>query len=258
MRSLSTAACFQNVAETIENQNLTRLFALSTPFNSEVIKQFYATLYVSGEENDPSSWTLEWMIQGKVFRMSSAEFMDIVNIPRHSGVQDKIHEESDLTNEEFATLMDTDVSVSHIPDNIRPKHLNFISRTWFYILSNSLIPLSTASDESNLYPDTRHAIMKLTHGLTFDFEDCFLRNLVRAAELVYTLKPYAPWLQVVCDYGRNEDFVARHHSKLFLALVRDTLPNMLACAMKSTSETFPRNFRKTATTSKLIFVRSKC
>src|SRR4051812_31839022 len=223
MRSLSTATCFENVTETIKNQNLTRLFALSTSFNSELIKQFYATLYVFGEANDPNSWTLEWMIQGNVFRMSSAEFIKIVNIPRHSGVQEKIHAEFDLTNAEFATLLDVDVPVTHIPENIRPKHLNFLSRTWFYILSNSLIPLSTASDESNLYPETRHAIMKLTHGLTFDFEDCFIRNLVCAAELVFTLKPYAPWLQVVCDYGRNEYFVARHHPKLFLPPVRDTL-----------------------------------
>ena len=150
MRSLSTATCFQNVLETIENQNLTRLFALSTPFNSELIKQFYATLYVSGEANDPSSWTLEWMIQGKVFRMSSVEFMEIVNIPRHSGIQAQIHVEPDLTNEESATLLDPEVTASYIPENIRPKHLNFISRTWFYIFSNSLIPLSTASEESNI------------------------------------------------------------------------------------------------------------
>src|SRR4051812_18971124 len=163
------------------------------------------------------------MIQGNVFRMSSAEFMEIVNIPRHSGVQEKIHLEPDLTNAEFSALLDAAVPVTHIPENIRPKYLNFISRTWFYILSNSLIPLSTASEESNLYLETRHAIMKLTHGLTFGFEDCFIRNLVHAAELPFTLKPYAPWLQVVCDYGRNEDFVARHHPKLFLPPVRDTL-----------------------------------
>src|ERR1041385_6330477 len=155
--------------------------------------------------------------------MSSAEFMEIINIPRHSGVQEKIHLDPDPAEEQFATLLDTEVPANNIPENIRPKHLNFISKTWFYILSNSLIPLSTASEESNLYPETRHAIMKLTHGLVFDFEDCFLPNLVNAAELPFTLNPYAPWLQVVYDYGRNEDFVARHHPKLFLPLVRDTL-----------------------------------
>ena len=31
------------------------------------------------------------MIQGEVFRMSSQEFMEIINIPRHTGPQDKIH-----------------------------------------------------------------------------------------------------------------------------------------------------------------------
>src|ERR1041385_3163861 len=155
--------------------------------------------------------------------MSSAEFMEIINIPRHSGVQEKIHLEPDLAEEQFATLLDTEVPANNIPENIRPKHLNFISRTWFYIFSNSLIPLSIASAESNLYPETRHAIMKLTHGLISDFEDCFLRNLVHAAQLPFTLKPYAPWLQVVCDYGRNEDFVARHPPTLFLPPVCDTL-----------------------------------
>src|SRR3954470_17242718 len=149
--------------------------------------------------------------------------MEMVNIPRHSGVQEKIHLEPNLDEEQFATLLDTEVTANYIPQNIRPKHLNFISRTWFYILSNSLIPLSTTSEKSNLYPKTRHAIMKLTHGLLFDFEDRFIRNLVHAAELPFTLKPYAPWLQVVCDYGRNEDFVACHHPKLFLPPVRDTL-----------------------------------
>ena len=43
LRSLSSATCFQNIVETIEAQNLTGLFAKETPFNSELIKQFYAT-----------------------------------------------------------------------------------------------------------------------------------------------------------------------------------------------------------------------
>ena len=68
--------------ETIEAHNLTGLFPMETPFNSELIKQFYATLYVSGDPNDTNSWILEWMIQGHVFRMHSQEFMEIINIPR--------------------------------------------------------------------------------------------------------------------------------------------------------------------------------
>src|SRR4051812_6512925 len=132
------------------------------------------------------------MIQGQIFRMSSEEFMEIVNIPRHTGELEQIHMEPDLTEAQFATLLDTEITADFIPENIRPKHLIFISKTWFYILSKYLIPLSTALEESNIYPEVRHAIMKLRHGLVFDFEHCFLRNLVHAAELPFTLKPYAP------------------------------------------------------------------
>src|SRR4051812_36090521 len=166
------------------------------------------------------------MIQGKVFRMSSQEFMEIVNIPRHTSTQPKIHLLLDMTDAECSSLFDPEVTADFMPEHIRPKHLVFISKTWLYILSNSLLPLSTDSEESNIYPQVRHAILKLSHGMVFDFEDCFLRTMVLAAELPFTFKPYAPWLQAVCSYGRDEDFIARHHSKLFSLPVRDTM-NML-------------------------------
>lgn len=211
--------------DTINSQNLVNLFALRSTFNSELIKQFYATLYVSGEANDTSTWILEWMIQGQVFRMSSQEFMEVINIPHHTGQQDKIHLLADMTDGEFATLLDPEVTEDYLPENIRPKHLVFISKTWFYILSKTLLPLSNAHEESNIYPFVQHAIFKLSHGMVFDFEDCFLRTF-SAADLPFTYKPYAPWLQAISNFGRSEDFVARHHPKLFTPPARDTL-NML-------------------------------
>lgn len=150
LRSLSSATCFQNIVDTISSQNLVSLFALRSTFNSELIKQFYATLYVSGKANDTNTWILEWMIQGQVFRMSSQEFMEIVNIPRHTGSQDKIHFLPEMIDGEFASLLDPEVTEDHMPENIRPKHLVFISKTWFYILSKSLLPLSNAHEESNI------------------------------------------------------------------------------------------------------------
>ena len=155
------------------------------------------------------------MIQVQVFRMNSQEFMEIVNIPRHTGELAKVHLLPDPTNVKFASLFDPEVTGDAMPKNIRPKHLIFISKAWFYILSQSLMPLSTASDESNIHYHVRHALMKLTHGHVFDFEDCFLRYMVQAAELVHQLKPYAPWLQAICNYGRNKEFIAKHQPKLF-------------------------------------------
>ena len=163
LQSLSSVSCFENIVDTISSQNLIGLFALQSTFNSELIKQFYATLYVSGKANDSSTWILEWMIQGEVFHMSSQEFMEVINIPRHTGQQDKIHLLADMTDGEFATLLDPEVTKDFMPEQIRPKHLVFISKTWFYILSKSLLPLCNAHEESNLYPAVRHAIFKLSH-----------------------------------------------------------------------------------------------
>src|SRR3954463_15245450 len=137
------------------------------------------------------------MIQGQVFRMNSAELLEIVNILRHTGNSDKVHVLLELTNAEFASLCDPNITRDHMPENIRPKHLIFISKAWFHILSQSLMPLSTASDESNIHHHVRHALVKLNHGHVFDLEDCFLRYMVQAAELVHRLKPYAPWLMSI-------------------------------------------------------------
>ena len=64
LRSLSSATCFENIMDSINSQNLISLFALRSTLTSKLIKKFYATLYVSGEANDTSTWILEWMIQG--------------------------------------------------------------------------------------------------------------------------------------------------------------------------------------------------
>ena len=102
---------------------------------------------MSGEADDASTWILEWMIQGEVFWMAAQEFMEIINIPRHTGQVDKIHYLADMTDGEFATLLDPEVTKDFMPESIRPKHLVFISKTWFYILSKTLLPLSNANDE---------------------------------------------------------------------------------------------------------------
>src|SRR4051812_28968791 len=91
--------------------------------NFELTKKFYATLYVSGESNDPNTWILEWMIQGQVFHMSSQEFMGIVNIPCHTGEQPKIYLLPEMPDAEFASLLDPEVTADFMPENIRPKHL---------------------------------------------------------------------------------------------------------------------------------------
>src|SRR4051812_36927530 len=86
-----TTDFFHNIVETINSQNLINMFSLYATFNSELIKQFYATLYVSGEANDTTTSISEWMIQVQVFSMSSQEFMELSIFPLQTGQKDKIH-----------------------------------------------------------------------------------------------------------------------------------------------------------------------
>ena len=55
------------------------------------------------------------MIQGQVFRMAAQEFMEVINIPRHTGQIDKIHSLPDMTDGEFATLLDTEGTEDFMP-----------------------------------------------------------------------------------------------------------------------------------------------
>ena len=163
------------------------------------------------------------MIQGQVFGMSSQEFMEIINIPRFAADTEKIHLLPHLTDKEFATLLDPEVTGDYMPPTILPKHLIFIAKTWFFILSKTLMPITNASEESAIPPGMRRAIHHLSHGMVFDFEDCFLRTMAGAAQVPFAFKPYAPWIQAVCNFGRAKEFFARHHPKLFTPPVRNTL-----------------------------------
>ena len=216
------ATCFQNVLETIESHHMESLLALTTPFNFELVKQFYSTLYISGKRDDITTWVLEWMIQGEPFRMGAAEFMDLINLPRYEEATEKIHLLPAVTNAEFSTLLDPEVVGDAMPTIIKPKHFVFISQTWFHILTKTLLPLEDAHDNSRIPRLLRHAVLKLSHGQVFDFEDCFLRVLVESAENPIAIKSYAPWLYPVCNFLKPESYIARRWPLLYTPPARHT------------------------------------
>jgi hypothetical protein len=104
-----------------------------------------------------------------------------------------------------------------------PKHLVFEAKAWFYILAKTLIPMQNVHDDFPIPDLAQHAIVKLVHGIPFDFEDCFIRTLVSCANLPFALKPYAPWLMAICNFSRDEPFPASRHPKLFTPPVRPVL-----------------------------------
>ena len=153
----------------MDDLNLHKLFAMKNSYNQELAKQFYATLYISGERNDTSSWKFEFMIQGKDLHMPTSQFLEIVDLPHYEANLSRLHLLQDMTYAEFVTLLDPAVTGDAMASVIMPNHLVFLAKTWFYILAKTILPQGGISDETPISSVMRHAITRLTHGMSFDF-----------------------------------------------------------------------------------------
>ena len=53
--------CFNNVLQDLYHANMLQFCSECIHWNEELVLQFYATLYVSGDPKDINTWVLEWM-----------------------------------------------------------------------------------------------------------------------------------------------------------------------------------------------------
>ena len=111
------------------------------------------------------------MIQGQDFHLTVDELLALINLPHFEGLPVKIHALPSMTPAEFSVLMDPDVVGDTYPDEPKPKHLVFEAKSWFYILSKTLIPMLDVHDDYPIPAFMQHAIMMLVNGAPFDFED---------------------------------------------------------------------------------------
>ena len=135
----------------------------------------------------------------------------------------KLHTLPAMTPAKFSVVMDADIVGDGYHPVPMPKHLVFEAKTWFYILSKSLISILDVHDDYPIPAFVQHAIVKLVNGIPFDFEDCFIRTLVSCVDDPATLKPYAPLLMAVCNYSRDLPFPATIHPSIYTPPVRDVL-----------------------------------
>src|SRR3954469_20844068 len=89
--SFYSALAFQNLTQIIDEFHAHRLFSLKDGYNPELIKQFYSTLYVSGNPRQPATWKFDYMIQGQVFHLTVDQIPEIVNLPQFEGLPHKLH-----------------------------------------------------------------------------------------------------------------------------------------------------------------------
>src|SRR3954468_10318572 len=110
----------------------------------------------------------------------------------------------------------------------KPRHLIIEAKSWFYILSKTLMPMLDVHDDFIIPNEVQHAIMKLVNGLPFDFEDYFIRTMVSYADDHIALKPFTPWLMAICNYSRDVPFPVTIFPSIFTPPVREVL-KVIAC-----------------------------
>jgi hypothetical protein len=82
---------FLHSIEHIEHALLKGFMRFNHGWNREIILQFYATLYISGELGNTSSWTLEWMTGRERIKCLADQFLAMINLPRCEFEKDREH-----------------------------------------------------------------------------------------------------------------------------------------------------------------------
>ena len=73
---------FDQLLQAVEAYCLTNVFSFEHPWNQEIILQFYATLYITGDASDNSKWITEWMTEGKCIKCYAGDFVSHFHFPR--------------------------------------------------------------------------------------------------------------------------------------------------------------------------------
>ena len=104
---MKSIGCFDQVLENIEDFCLTNVFTFEHPCNRVIIVQFYATLYISGDESDSSKWIMEWMTEGQRIKCTSMDFVSHFHFPRfeHGKIEIRVHNIDAISDDMFLCML---------------------------------------------------------------------------------------------------------------------------------------------------------
>ena len=196
---MKNIGCFNEILQVIEDYGLTHVLGYQHPWNKEIILQFYATLYISGDESDSTKWIMESVTKGKRIKCSAMDFVSHFDFPRfeHGKTEIRVHNIDAISDEDFRCTMDEEKTHDNGPP--LPEHLTFDNQTLYHILTYmSAGWMNTNNTISDVLRNTIHAI---SQGFIFNVEDMFLRILKDSSQFPFTVKVFAPWIQKVIDHA---------------------------------------------------------
>lgn len=187
--------CFNQLLQALDDFCLTKVFEFEHPWNREIILQFYATLYISGDESDSSKWIMEWMTEGKRIKCTSTDFVSHFHFPRfeHGDHEIRVHSIDVISDETFWCTMDPE-KIRDYSGPPRPEHLTFENQTLYHMLSYTICPLAGMNPDKSISDVLRNAIYAICERYIFDVEDMFLHILKDSAQYPFCIKVFAPWI----------------------------------------------------------------
>ena len=73
--------CFNSALQDLHHAKLLQFCSECIHWNEELVLQFYATLYVSGDPLDINTWVLEWMTEHQHYSLTIPEAIAILELP---------------------------------------------------------------------------------------------------------------------------------------------------------------------------------
>lgn len=181
------------------------------PLERRACASVYATLYVSGDPLDITTWVLEWMTEHHHYTITVPKAIVILELPQCTSSTAcsygyPIHRD-DLMN----MLMKPQAPEALARTKFPVSELLYLPSTLYRILAKSFCPIkgyeSTAEEVIGIMKTILH---NLCMSGSINVLDFFFRTLVDAAQNPHILKPYAPWIMKLIRVTTGIDFQPDH------------------------------------------------
>ncbi|KAI4977976.1 hypothetical protein ZWY2020_014530 [Hordeum vulgare] len=191
---LEAIPCLAPVLNVLHEAGLLPMCSDISDWNSELIRQFYATLHISGDPEDIKTWVFDWMTQNTHYKAPATELLRElpVSIPSEEAV--KLYGERELPNGMMEVLMKPLAKGQPPRKTFLVHELKYTLRSVYIILCSVLVPIKGHDDEEDVIGIMKNILFNIIHGIPINIHDFFLRTLADNAMCPFDHKIYAPWI----------------------------------------------------------------
>ena len=133
--------CFNNVLQDLHHAQLLRFCSECIHWNEEIVLQFYATLYVSGDPLDINTWVLDWMTEHRHYTMTVPEAITILDLPLCTSPAACTYGSQIIRDDVMNMLMKPQAPEAPPRKKFLVSKLQYLPSTLYRILAKSFCPI---------------------------------------------------------------------------------------------------------------------